>query len=127
MTRQEEIRQEALKAEKEEFPRCAGDKENSFHGVNSAYGLGFVDGALWADENPKSPWISVKESLPYDNPNIIHFGFTNRVLVTDGKDLFVAYMEKDKDNKWVWHTDNNNDDPITHWMLIPKIPNNIKI
>lgn len=31
MTRQEEIRQEALKAEKEEFPRCAGDKENSFH------------------------------------------------------------------------------------------------
>ena len=47
MTRQEEIRQEALSAEKENFPRCAGDKENSFHGVNSAYGdIGFGDGEL---------------------------------------------------------------------------------
>ena len=49
----EQIRQEALKAEKESFPRCAGDPENSFHGVNSAYGLGFVDGALWACNNTK--------------------------------------------------------------------------
>ena len=65
MEREEQIRQEALKAEKEEFPRCAGDKENSFHGVNSAYGLGFVDGSLCADNNPKSPWISVKDDLPY--------------------------------------------------------------
>ena len=130
MTRQEEIRLEALKAEKEEFPRCAGDKENSFHGVNSAYGLGFVDGALWADENPKSPWISVKESLPYDNPKNIHFGFTNRVFATNGKDVFIAYMKKDKDDKWTWYTDDDNVakildvlvDPVTYWMLIPKIP-----
>ena len=71
MTRQEEIRQEALKAEKEEFPRCAGNKENIFHGVNFAYGLGFVDGALWADENPKLHWISVKESLPKQNEEVI--------------------------------------------------------
>ena len=134
MTR-EEIRQEALKAEKEKFPRCAGDKENSFHGVNSAYGLGFVDGALWVDNNSKSPWISVKESLPYDNHNNIHFGFTNRVFATNGKDVFIAYMKKDKDDKWTWCTDDDNVakisnilvDPVTYWMLIPKIPNNIKI
>ena len=124
MTRQEEIRQEALKAEKEEFPRCAGDKENIFHGVNSAYGLGFVDGALWADENPKSTWISVKESLPNDNPNNIHYGFTNRVLVTNGENIFVAYMKKVKDNKWIWWSEDNNDitHMVTHWMSFPKPP-----
>ena len=124
MTRQEEIRQEALKAEKEEFPRCAGDKENSFHGVNSAYGLGFVDGSLWADNNPKSPWISVKENLPNDNPNNIHYGFTNRVLVTNGENIFVAYMKKCKDNKWIWWSEDNNDisHMVTHWMSFPKPP-----
>ena len=123
MTR-EEIRQEALKAEKEKFPRCAGDKENSFHGVNSAYGLGFVDGALWADANPKSPWISVEDDLPYNNPNNIHFGFTNRVLATDGKNILVAYMRKNKDNKWIWRSENNVDIThiITHWMPFPKPP-----
>lgn len=50
MLTKEQIRQEALKAEQERFPRCAGDRSNSFHGVNSAYGLGFVDGAMWANE-----------------------------------------------------------------------------
>lgn len=123
MTR-EEIRQEALKAEKEKFPRCAGDKENSFHGVNSAYGLGFIDGALWADANPKSPWISVEDDLPYNNPNNIHFGFTNRVLATDGKNILVAYMRKNKDNKWIWWSEDNVDIThiITHWMPFPKPP-----
>ena len=121
----EEIRQEALKAEKEVFPRCAGDKENIFHGVNSAYGLGFVDGALWADENPKSTWISVKESLPNDNPNNIHFGFTNKVFVKDEyKSIFIAYMKKDRNNKWIWCGDDNFDlsHIITHWMPIPEVP-----
>lgn len=42
------IKREALKAEQETFPRCAGDKV--FNGVNSAYGLGFVDGALWMQD-----------------------------------------------------------------------------
>ena len=77
----------------------------------------------------------VKESLPNDNPNNIHFGFTNRVFATNGKDVFIAYMKKDKDDKWIWQTDDDNVakilnvlvDPVTYWMLIPKIPNNVKI
>lgn len=124
----EEIRQEALKAEKEEFPRCAGDKENSFNGVNSAYGLGFVDGALWADNNPKSYWISVDDDLPYNNQNDIHFGFTNYVLAIDeDKNIFIAFMRKDKNDKWVWSSDDDYDLSyriITHWMPIPKLPDN---
>lgn len=87
---------------------------------------GFIAGAEWADEHPISSWISVKEELPYNNPNFIHFGFTNRVLVRDKKwNVFVAYMKKNKDNKWIWYSDIDDNfnllSYITHWMYIPKI------
>ena len=73
--------------------------------------------------DPKSPWISIKDKLPYNNPNFIHFGLTNRVLVRDKKgNLFVAYMKKNKDNMWIWCNDNFNLlSEITHWMYIPKL------
>ena len=98
----EEIRQETLSAEKENFPRCAGDKELPFHGVNSAYGLGFVDGALWANNSTKYLWISVKDDLPCNYPDNIHFGFTNNVIATDGTSIFILHMKKCKDNNWIW-------------------------
>lgn len=91
------------------------------------YCAGFRQGVKWADENPQSPWIDVKEKLPYNNSNFIHFGFTNRVLVRNkNRDLFVAYMKKNKDNKWIWCNDiDDNFDLlscITHWMPIQEPP-----
>lgn len=88
--------------------------------------VAFEAGAQWADEHPISSWISVKEKLPYNNPIFIHFGFTNRVLVRSKKgNLFIAYMKKNEDNKWIWcnDVDDNFDllSYITHWMYIPKI------
>ena len=118
MTR-EEIRQEALKAEKEKFPRCAGDKENSFHGVNSAYGLGFVDGALWADNNPKSSWISVKDDLPCNHEELLNPDGkeeTSYVIAIVHGYVIMSKMYKLK-GKWHWEYD----DP-THWFPIPKLP-----
>ena len=120
MTRKEEIAEAFGKA----LPATEG--YTPFYCEKVAFRLG----AEWADENQKSPWISVKESLPYDNPKNIHFGFTNRVFATNGKDVFIAYMKKDKDDKWTWYTDDDNVakildvlvDPVTYWMLIPKIP-----
>lgn len=86
----------------------------------------FIEGAKWADNNPKSPWISVKDSLPYDNPNSIHFGFTNYVLAIDeDKKIFIAFMRKNKNNIWFWSSDDDYDLSyriITHWMPIPKLP-----
>lgn len=89
-------------------------------------GIAFEEGVEWADQHPKSPWISTKEKLPYNDSNFIHFGFTNRVLVRNkNRDLFVAYMKKNKDNEWIWcsDTDDNFDllSCVTHWMYIPKI------
>lgn len=112
MTR-EEIRQEALKAEKESFPRCAGDPENSFHGVTSAYGLGFVDGALWVCN--KSPWISVKEELPPEEES----GISVRVLVLN-TNKNTGFGRYDYDNK-IW-LGPGLDTEFTHWMLIPEPP-----
>ena len=83
----------------------------------------FEEGADWADANPKSSWISVKDDLPCNNPNNIHFGFTNRVLATDGKNIFNLYMRKCKDGKWIWDDDNVDfSHSITHWMPFPKPP-----
>lgn len=85
------------------------------------YKVGLQKGLSIADSNPK--WIRVKDDLPCNNPNNIHFGFTNNVLATDGVNIFVLYMRKYKDNKWIWGDDNIDfSNSITHWMPFPNIP-----
>lgn len=114
MTRQEEIAEAFGKA----LPATEG--YTPFYCEKVAFRLG----AEWADANPKSLWISVEDDLPCNYPNNIHFGFTNRVLVTDDKNVFVAFMKKVKDNKWIWWSEDNIDisHMITHWMSFPKPP-----
>ena len=105
-------------------------REEQISIASCAYGsrgssVDFTVGAKWADSNPKSPWISVEEELPCNNPNNIHFGFTNTVLVIDAENnTYIAFMVKDKDNKWVWDSADNFAflHSITHWMPIPKLP-----
>lgn len=114
MTREEEINNAFEKA----LPATEG--YTPFFCEKVAFRLG----AEWADANPKSLWISVEDDLPCNYPNNIHFGFTNRVLVTDGKNVFVAFMKKVKDNKWIWWSEDNIDisHMIIHWMSFPKPP-----
>lgn len=105
-------------------------REDQISMASCAYGsrgssIDFTVGAKWADSNPKSPWISVEDDLPCNNPNNIHFGFTNTVLVIDDENnTFIAFMVKDKDNKWVWDSADNFAflHHITHWMPIPELP-----
>ena len=104
-------------------------REEQISIASCAYGsrgssIDFTVGAKWADSNPKSPWISVEEDLPCNNPNNIHFGFTNTVLVIDEENnTYIAFMVKDKDNKWSWDSADNFAflHSITHWMPIPKL------
>ena len=118
MERKEEIRQEALKAEKEVSTRCAGYKENSFHGVNSAYGLGFVDGANWADENPKSPWISVEDDLPCNHEELITLDEKRTKYVIAKIHCYTILSRMYKlDGKWHWEKD----EPM-YWFPIPESP-----
>lgn len=110
MTREEEIKK-------------ASDDLFKSGPCSKTYRMGFEVGAMWADANPKSPWISVYEDLPCNNPNNIHFGFTNNVLATDGENIFTMYMKRCDVNKWIWCVDNVDlSNSITHWMPIPKPP-----
>lgn len=68
MTREEQIKKEALK-------ECSSfdlpDKEGKFKGVNSAYGLGFCEGAKWADKtmiDKACDWLKthIEEYYTYD-------------------------------------------------------------
>ena len=78
------------------------------------------------ERNPKSPWISVKDDLPYNHSDLIlaynDIPFsTRRVLVmTDINILFFCYMKKYDNNIWIWNCSTK--DKITHWMPIPKPP-----
>lgn len=60
----EQIKQEALKRERDTRPSYCSDP--AYRGVNSAYGLGFVDGAEWAfrHKDKCSPFILVSNMLP---------------------------------------------------------------
>lgn len=81
----------------------------------------FLEGAEFALNNQ---WINVDDDLPCNNPNNIHFGFTNKVFAIDyNKNIFIAYMTK-YNNKWVWCRDDNFDllYIITHWFPIPESP-----
>lgn len=42
----------------------------------------FIEGAKWADEHPKSPWISIKDDLPCNHKELIeNENYTKKVLV----------------------------------------------
>ena len=62
MTRKEEIIQTARQKEKEVgFTQIVKDAK----GVNSAYGIGFLEGAEWADNHPNLTWKDIVKALKY--------------------------------------------------------------
>ena len=87
----------------------------------------FYLGARWADENPKSPWISVEDDLPC-NHSVLVLTYNNRpfltlfvYVITDNiHTLFLCNMKKSDSNIWIWNYSTK--DKITHWMPIPELP-----
>ena len=75
----------------------------------------FIEGAKWADEHPKSHWISVNKKLPPEEEN----GLSIKVLVisTKGKIDFSRY-DYDMEG-WISPV---LDIEFTHWMPVPKLP-----
>ena len=75
----------------------------------------FIEGAEWADANPKQTWISVNEKLPPIEKNNLSIKVI--VVSTKGKIDFSRY---DYDMKgWISPV---LDIEFTHWMQLPKLP-----
>lgn len=87
---------------------------------------GFEAGVKWADEHPKSPWISVDEDLPCNHEALlVTQGGTQTIKVItayeDG-DFSSDFMIKDSFNdNWDWNCWNGHYAP-NYWMIPPKLP-----
>lgn len=84
----------------------------------------FYIGAKWADEHPKSPWISVEEDLPFNHKELLYdtessiFPSTKLVLIRTEKDAHELSFMYIYGYRWNWDYEL---DKITHWMPIPEI------
>ena len=93
--------------------------------------VAFEEGAEWADNNPKSQWISVEEDLPCNHQELIeNEHYTKKVLiVVEWKDNpQCKHIEIcDMCNKIAsfnvnWHWENLAYYHVTHWMPMPELP-----
>ena len=79
----------------------------------------FIKGAKWADNNPKSPWISIEDDLPCNHEELTHSNYTDRVIVLARNEFpEVEFMYKVEEGVWEWTTLKN----VSYWMPIPKLP-----
>lgn len=88
-------------------------------GLDRAEHRGFIAGAKWADTNPKSFWISVKDDLPCNHEELLNAKYeTKKVFILKpGGFPDIDYMLK-FNGKWIWFTNKN----PKFWMPIPKSP-----
>lgn len=90
-------------------------EEGSYHDSGDC----FEEGAEWADEYTKNPWISVKDDLPCNHAEMLHpmCNVRTQYVITSIEGLcYINQMIKYRD-KWIWEMDKP-----THWMPIPKLP-----
>lgn len=123
MTREEEIRAAINKI----FPCTNGGRCYE----QSLGASGFELGVHWADNNPKSPWISVKDDLPCNHKDLMkNENYTKRVLVvlswnedptarhidiSDMSNVFGSYNVG-----FYWRS--NGYYTVTHWRRLPELP-----
>ena len=126
MNREEQIRQASNEYTLKNRTMCIGGDDFAEMADELNRNSSFEEGAKWSDKNPKSPWISVKDDLPYKHEELIlnkeHPFLTNKVLIKTEVRVHIAFMIKDIINdKWIWYGYGKDENQITHWMPIPKL------
>ena len=117
MTRQEEIRT----AIDTIVPILPSNNGRTYEQALIASGV--EAGIKWADENPKSPWISIKDDLPCNHSEMIY-----GTEVSEGTETFDVFAMNEhgdiwddymvyENGKWRW-----NDFEPDFWMIPPKLP-----
>lgn len=110
MTREKEIENKAIE-------KSAEYRFEQLYSYNNDVYSGFIQGAQWADENPKSPWISVKDDLPCNHKELLVNDTLTKSVIIRNSDGSIEFSLMYLDGKWYWETD----EP-THWFPIPKPP-----
>ena len=109
MTREEEIKKQAEKKALE--PSRLMHPYAKQYKVMSAYEIGYIEGAVWADEHPH--WISVEDELPKLNSGMV-------VVATYKGDIdFMIFSNSGWHNSKRWCCVKG---VITHWMPLPQPP-----
>ena len=113
MTREEEINKEAYIQEELLYM----DAES------------FIEGAKWADANPKYHWISVEDDLPCNHKELMENEYkTKKVLVvmssdkSSSKNIEICYMTSQYCAIGNWYWINTLKTHVTHWMPLPELP-----
>ena len=88
------------------------DHQYMYENGDPSYIHGIKVGVSWADENPKSPWISVEERLPEPEKEVI--------ILAKNKYIDIDHLTDDGEGGYYWWR--SDDDKITHWMPIPELP-----
>ena len=94
------------------------DYQYMYENGDPSYIHGIKVGVSWADENPKSPWISVEDRLPEPEKEVI--------ILNGRKQIDIDHLTDDGEGGYYWWKSDDiiccDDDEITHWMPIPELP-----
>ena len=91
----------------------------------------FEKGAEWADEHPKSPWISIKDDLPCNHKELIeNENYTKKVLVVlawdddpSKKHIEICNMcNKIESFNTIWYWRNIVYYRVVYWKPLPELP-----
>ena len=94
MTREDEIIQVAKIKEKE---IGFSDIIKETKGINSAYGIGFIEGAEWADENLRSGLVSMEFACKYWETILTSWGVDrHNILLALGNFSHAVNLENKK-------------------------------
>ena len=123
MTREEAIIEAGIEYSIQNSPYCIGGDNFYEKARELNRNKSFEAGVIWADKNPKSPWISTKEDLPCNHEELIFLG--GLIDGSETIDVFVRYESSDiwsdymfyENGKWKW-----NDGEPDYWMIPPKLP-----
>ena len=122
MTREEQI----LEAS-HNYSKTMGREEFDYEYMRCA----FEEGAKWADNSPKSSWISVEEDLPCNHKELLldeHRTKTVLVVLSRNDNSSSRHIDRlsminkkgSSDVDWYWF--NNTHYTVTHWMPVPELP-----
>ena len=113
MTREEKIRQAALKYSFDTDGGAAGD-------LNTAHD-DFMEGAMWADKHAVNPWHSFKDGDIPEEPKGDR-SYLPFVVVTEGDYKLLAYCDYDALENIEFFDDCELMLNTVYWMEIPQLP-----